>query len=70
VLAAVVFAVPMTFIDQTIVSTAAPADPAGAGFDEHRHGWAINAHLLSPAALFALAGRFAETFTRQPQRSR
>ena len=62
ILAAMIFAVSMTFIDQTIVSIAAPADPAGTRpLTSTGVQWAINAYLLSLAALFAFGGRLADT---------
>jgi MFS family permease len=61
VLAAMVFAVAMTFIDQTIVSIAAPQIQRELGLTSTGMQWAINAYLLSLAALFALGGRLADT---------
>jgi EmrB/QacA subfamily drug resistance transporter len=61
VLAAMVFAVAMTFIDQTIVSIAAPQIQRQLGLTSTGMQWAINAYLLSLAALFALGGRLADT---------
>ncbi len=61
VLAAMVFAVAMTFIDQTIVSIAAPQIQRELGLTNTGMQWAINAYLLSLAALFALGGRLADT---------
>jgi EmrB/QacA subfamily drug resistance transporter len=61
VLVAMIFAVAMTFIDQTIVSIAAPniqdeLHLSGTGIQ-----WAINAYLLTLAAFFAFGGRLADT---------
>jgi EmrB/QacA subfamily drug resistance transporter len=60
VLTAMIFAVAMMFIDQTIVSLAIPnlnhdlkLSPTGAQ-------WVVNGYLLSLAALFALGGRVAD----------
>ena len=60
VLTAMIFAVAMMFIDQTIVALAVPdlnhdlkLSPTGAQ-------WVINGYLLSLAALFALGGRVAD----------
>jgi EmrB/QacA subfamily drug resistance transporter len=60
VLTAMIFAVAMMFIDQTIVSLAIPnlnhdlkLSPTGAQ-------WIVNGYLLSLAALFALGGRVAD----------
>jgi EmrB/QacA subfamily drug resistance transporter len=61
VLAAMVFAVAMTFIDQTIVSIAAPQIQKELGLTSTGMQWAINAYLLSLAALFAFGGRLADT---------
>ena len=61
VLAAMIFAVAMTFIDQTIVSIAAPNIQRELGLSSTGMQWAINAYLLSLAALFAFGGRLADT---------
>ena len=61
VLAAMIFAVAMTFIDQTIVSIAAPSIQRELGLTSTGVQWAINAYLLSLAALFAFGGRLADT---------
>jgi EmrB/QacA subfamily drug resistance transporter len=61
VLAAMIFAVAMTFIDQTIVSIAAPEIQKELGLTSTGVQWAINAYLLSLAALFAFGGRLADT---------
>src|SRR5277367_5489770 len=61
VLAAMIFAVAMTFIDQTIVSIAAPNIQRELGLSSTGVQWAINAYLLSLAALFAFGGRLADT---------
>src|ERR1700683_4291704 len=60
-LAAMIFAVAMTFIDQTIVSIAAPKIQRELGLTNTGVQWAINAYLLSLAALFAFGGRLAGT---------
>ena len=59
VLAAMIFAVAMTFIDQTIVSIAAPTIQHNLGLSASGMQWAINAYLLTLAALFAFGGRLA-----------
>ena len=59
VLTAMIFAVAMTFIDQTIVSIAAPQIQHELGLSASGMQWAINAYLLSLAALFAFGGRLA-----------
>src|ERR1700683_5412460 len=61
ILTAMIFAVAMTFIDQTIVSIAAPKIQADLGLSSSGMQWAINAYLLALAALFALGGRLADT---------
>src|ERR1700722_17510087 len=61
ILAAMIFAVAMTFIDQTIVSIAAPEIQKELGLTSTGTQWAINAYLLSLASLFAFGGRLDET---------
>ncbi len=61
VLAAMIFAVSMTFIDQTIVSIAAPNIQRELGLTTTGVQWVVNAYLLSLAALFAFGGRLADT---------
>jgi EmrB/QacA subfamily drug resistance transporter len=61
ILAAMIFAVAMTFIDQTIVSIAAPEVQKELGLTSTGVQWAINSYLLSLAALFAFGGRLADT---------
>ena len=61
ILAAMIFAVAMTFIDQTIVSIAAPKIQDNLGLSSSGMQWAINAYLLALAALFAFGGRLADT---------
>jgi MFS family permease len=61
VLAAMIFAVAMTYIDQTIISIAAPKIQAELHLTSTGLQWAINAYLLSLAALFAFGGRLADT---------
>src|SRR5499427_4617973 len=60
ILTAMIFAVAMTFIDQTIVSIAAPTVQHDLGLSASGIQWAINAYLLSLAALFAFGGRLAD----------
>ena len=60
ILAAMIFAVAMTFIDQTIVSIAAPTIQHALGLSSSGMQWAINAYLLALAALFAFGGRLAD----------
>ena len=61
ILAAMIFAVSMTFIDQTIVSIAVPKIQSELGLSSTGVQWAVNAYLLSLAALFAFGGRLADT---------
>src|SRR5215472_6497349 len=61
VLTAMIFAVAMTFIDQTIVPIAAPTIQHDLGLTSSGIQWAINAYLLALAALFAFGGRLADT---------
>ena len=61
ILTAMIFAVAMTFIDQTIVSIAAPTIQHDLGLSSSGMQWAINAYLLTLAALFAFGGRLADT---------
>jgi EmrB/QacA subfamily drug resistance transporter len=61
ILAAMIFAVAMTFIDQTIVSIAAPQIRRELDLTSTGVQWAVNAYLLSLAALFAFGGRVADT---------
>ncbi|HEY2795041.1 MAG TPA: MFS transporter [Micromonosporaceae bacterium] len=61
VLTAMIFAVAMTFIDQTIVSIAAPNVQHELQLSSTGVQWAINAYLLTLAAFFALGGRLADT---------
>jgi len=61
VLAAMILAVAMTFIDQTIVSVAAPTVQRGLGLSSTGIQWAVNAYILALAAFFAFGGRLADT---------
>jgi len=69
VLAAMIFAVAMTLIDQTIVSIAAPQTQRELGLTSTGVQWAINAYLLSLAALFAFGGRLADTAVEPSRQS-
>ena len=62
VLAAMIFAVSMTFIDQTIVSIAIPNIQHELGLSSTGVQWVINGYLISLAALFALGGRLSDIF--------
>jgi EmrB/QacA subfamily drug resistance transporter len=61
VLAAMIFAVAMTFIDQTIVSIAVPQIQDELDLSNTGVQWAVNAYLLALAAFFAYGGRLADT---------
>ncbi len=60
VLAAMIFAVAMTFIDQTIVAIAAPDLQTDLSLSSTGVQWIINGYLLSLSALFAFGGRLAD----------
>jgi EmrB/QacA subfamily drug resistance transporter len=62
VLAAMIFAVAMTFIDQTIVSIAVPNIQRELSLSATGVQWVVNGYLLSLAALFALGGRLSDIF--------
>ncbi|MFI2212142.1 MFS transporter [Streptomyces sp. NPDC020141] len=59
-LAAMMFAVAMTFIDQTIVAIAAPDITDELGLTASGMRWVVNSYLLALAACFALGGRLAD----------
>ena len=61
ILTAMIFAVSMTFIDQTIISIAVPHIQRELGLSATGVQWAFNAYLLALAALFAFGGRLAGT---------
>lgn len=61
-LAAMMFAVSMTFIDQTIVAIAAPEITDELDLSSSGIRWVVNAYLLGLAACFALGGRLADLF--------
>src|SRR6187397_1157104 len=60
VLAAMVFAVAMTFIDQTIVAIAIPTLQKDLSLSATGTQWIINGYLLSLSALFAFGGRLGD----------
>ncbi|HEX3737160.1 MAG TPA: MFS transporter [Solirubrobacterales bacterium] len=60
VLAAMIFAVSMTFIDQTIVAIAIPTLQKDVHLSTTGTQWIINGYLLSLSALFAFGGRLAD----------
>ncbi len=59
-LTAMMFAVAMTFIDQTIVAIAAPSVQSELSLTASGVTWMINAYILALAAGFALGGRIAD----------
>ena len=59
-LVAMIFAVSMTFIDQTIVSIAIPDLQNDLDLSETGVQWIINGYLLALAAMFAFGGRIAD----------
>ncbi|MFD6529499.1 MFS transporter [Streptomyces sp. NPDC060184] len=61
-LAAMLFAVSMTFIDQTIVAIAAPDIVRELGLTSSQMQWVVNAYLLTLAAFFALGGRLSDLY--------
>src|SRR5579871_4417653 len=61
ILTAMIFAVSMTFIDQTIVSIAVPQIQHELNLTSTGVQWAVNAYLLTLAALFAFGGRLSDT---------
>jgi EmrB/QacA subfamily drug resistance transporter len=60
VLAAMIFAVAMMSIDQTIVSIAAPTIQRHLSLTSTGLQWVINGYLLALAALFALGGKLSD----------
>jgi EmrB/QacA subfamily drug resistance transporter len=60
ILAAMIFAVAMTFIDQTIVAIAIPTIQEDVHLTSTGVQWIINGYLLALAALFAFGGRLAD----------
>src|SRR5438128_4307333 len=60
ILAAMIFAVAMTFIDQTIVAIAIPTIQEDVHLSSTGVQWIINGYLLSLSALFAFGGRLAD----------
>jgi EmrB/QacA subfamily drug resistance transporter len=59
-LIAMLFAVAMTFIDQTIVAIASPTIQQELSLTRSGTQWVVNAYLLALAATFALGGRMAD----------
>jgi EmrB/QacA subfamily drug resistance transporter len=60
ILAAMIFAVSMTFIDQTIVAIAIPTIQKDLSLTTTGVQWIVNGYLLALSALFAFGGRLAD----------
>ena len=60
VLVAMIFAVAMMFIDQTIVALAIPDLQKDLSLSSTGAQWIVNGYLLSLAALFALGGKLSD----------
>jgi len=60
ILAAMIFAVAMMFIDQTIVAIAVPTIQDDLSLSSTGVQWIVNGYLLSLSALFAFGGRLAD----------
>src|SRR5262249_5677680 len=65
VLAAMVFAVAMTFIDQTIVAIAIPNIQKELSLTPTGAQWVINGYLLALSALFAFGGKLGDVLGRK-----
>lgn len=65
VLVAMIFAVSMTFIDQTIVSISIPEIQQHLGLSETGVQWIVSGYLLAMAAIFALGGKLADVVGRK-----
>ncbi|MDQ2700571.1 MAG: MFS transporter [Actinomycetota bacterium] len=65
VLTAMIFAVSMTFIDQTIVSISVPEIQKELSLSSTGVQWIVSGYLLSMAALFAFGGKLADTLGRR-----
>ncbi|TAH36298.1 MFS transporter [Candidatus Saccharibacteria bacterium] len=62
ILTAMILAVSMTTIDQTIVALSADTIQSGLGISHAAMTWSVNAYLLATAAFFMLGGRLADVF--------
>src|SRR6476659_6473887 len=60
-----VFAVPMTFIDQTIVAIAIPSLQKDLSLSATGSQWIINGYLLALSALFAFGGKLGDVLGRR-----
>ena len=65
VLAAMVFSVAMTFIDQTIVAIAIPSLQRDQDLTQTGSQWIINGYLLALSALFAFGGKLGDVLGRR-----
>ena len=65
VLTAMIFAVSMTFIDQTIVSISVPEIQKELDLSATGVQWIVSGYLLSMAAFFAFGGKIADVFGRR-----
>jgi len=68
VLTAMIFAVAMMFVDQTIVAIAAPNIERSLSLTATGTQWIINGYLLALAALIALGGKLTDVL-RECRRS-
>lgn len=62
---AMILAVSMTFIDQTIVAIASPELQRDLSLTAQEGHWVINAYLVALAATFALGGRLSDVWGRR-----
>lgn len=62
VLAAMIVAVSMTFIDQTIIALAVPAIQKNLGLSASGVQWVINGYVLALASAFMVAGKLSDSF--------
>ncbi|TDE13094.1 MFS transporter [Jiangella asiatica] len=65
VMVAMILAVSMSFIDQTIVAIASPDLQRDLSLTRAEGEWVINAYLVALAATFALGGRIADAWGRR-----
>jgi EmrB/QacA subfamily drug resistance transporter len=65
VMIAMVLAVSMSFIDQTIVAIASPELQRDLSLSTNEGQWVINAYIVALAATFALGGRLADVWGRR-----
>src|SRR5215470_591519 len=65
VLAAIMFAIAMTFIDQTIVAIAIPNLQKDLSLSATGSQWIINGYLFALSALFAFGGKLGDVLGRR-----